>query len=140
MDAQSEQHTTLRAVSTFLSLADLKNDNYYKLIAVEIPNEFHGDAKSKLKVFKGAQLISEQGLPGIPSSVQTLHVDDNDPRIPVIAVTIGPSVYFYKNMKPYFKFNFPSLAINPLEKDVYLRVGTARKTRWKPTCFDGNSH
>ena len=82
MDAQSDPNTTLRALPSYLSLADLKNDNYYKLIAVEVPADLNSNEKSKLKVYKGTTLISEQGLPGYPTAIQTLYVDDNEPKIP----------------------------------------------------------
>lgn len=73
---------TLRVFPMYLSLADSRNDDYFRLITVEIPHEFGSDVKPKLKVYKGTALISEQNLPGIPSSVQTLYVDDHEPRIP----------------------------------------------------------
>lgn len=67
---------------SFLSLVDIKNDDYFNLITVEIPQTFDTDEKPKLKVYKGTTLVSEQNLPGIPSNVQTLYVDENQPRIP----------------------------------------------------------
>lgn len=82
LDAQSEHNATLRALPSYLCLADLKNDNYYKLIAVEVPADLNSAEKSKLKVYKGTTLISEQGLPGYPAAIQTLYVDDNQPRVP----------------------------------------------------------
>lgn len=146
LDAQSEQNTILRTFPAYLTLVDLKSDDYFKLVTVEIPQTFQSDEKPKLKVYKGTTLVSEQNLPGIPSSLKSLYVDDNDHKIPgkwrrevstvhvilkfklsnetcvVIAVAIGPSVLFYKNMKPYFKFTFPTLRIDPLEKEVWRKV------------------
>lgn len=40
----------------------------------------------------------------------------------VIAVAIGPAVFFYKNMKPYYKYMFPSMAIDPLEREIWRKV------------------
>lgn len=31
-------------------------------------------------------------------------------------------MYFYKNMKPYYKYTLPSLPIDSLEKDIWNRV------------------
>lgn len=42
----------------------------------------------------------------------------------VIAVAIGSAVYFYKNLKPFFKYTFPSLTIDPLEKEIWKKVRT----------------
>lgn len=47
-----------------------------------MPADLNSDAKSKLKVYKGTTLISEQGLPGYPTAIQTLYVDENEPKIP----------------------------------------------------------
>lgn len=40
----------------------------------------------------------------------------------MVAVAIGSFVYFYKNMKPYFKYTFPGLTVDPLEKEIWKRV------------------
>ena len=40
-----------------------------------------------------------------------------------VAVASGPSIFVYKNMKPYFKFSLPSITVNPLEQDLWLEVG-----------------
>lgn len=150
LDAQSEQITIAKTFPAYLTLVDLKNDDYFELVLVEIPKSIKSDDKPKLKVYKGTKLISEQTLPGIPSSVKSLYVDDNEPRIPgissaeiaivahrtqiiriisnifrgclVIAVAIGPSVFFYKNLKPFFKYTFPSLSIDALEKEIWRKV------------------
>lgn len=45
----------------------------------------------------------------------------------VIAVAIGPAVYFYKNVKPYFKYTFPSLPVDPLEKEIWKKVRERRQ-------------
>lgn len=87
LDAQSEYRTGLRTLPSCLSLCDLKHDNYFKLIAAEIPADI--SAKSKLKVYKGITLISEQGLPGIPSGIETFYIDEHNPRVP------GTRCFFY---------------------------------------------
>lgn len=61
---------------------DLKNDDYFKLVIVEIPQSIKSSDKPKLKVYKGTTLVSEQNLPGIPSSLKSLYVDDKDPKVP----------------------------------------------------------
>lgn len=82
LDAQSEQNTIQRTFPAFISLVDLKNDDYFKLVIVEIPQSIRSDEKPKLKVFKGTTLVSEQNLPGIPSSLKSFYIDDNDPKLP----------------------------------------------------------
>lgn len=82
LDAQSEQNTIFRTFPAYLTLVDLKNDDYFKLVIVEIPQSIRSDEKPKLKVYKGTTLVNEQTLPGIPSSLKTFYVDDTDPKLP----------------------------------------------------------
>lgn len=40
----------------------------------------------------------------------------------VIAVSVGASILFYRNLKPYFKYTLPSLDVHPAEKEVWTKV------------------
>lgn len=125
LDALSDHETDLRTLTSCLSLCDLKSDGYYKLIAADVMTTDMATTpspRSKLKAFKGTSLVSEQLLPGIASSVESFYIDDNIPRVPVVAVSVGASVLFYRNMKPYFKYTLPSLPIDPLEDDIWRKV------------------
>lgn len=82
LDAQSEQNAIQQTFPAFISLVDLKNDDYFKLVIVEIPQSIRSDEKPKLKVYKGTTLVSEQNLPGIPSALKSFYVDDSDPKLP----------------------------------------------------------
>lgn len=101
-------------------MCDLKNDNYYKLISAEIPADIN--EKSRLKVYKGTKLVNDQGLPGIPSAVESFYIDEYEPKVPVIAVSIDSSVLLYRNMKPYYKYTMSSMPIEPLEIEVWKQV------------------
>lgn len=80
LDALSDGTAGLKTISSCMNVCDLKNENYYKLIAAEIP--FSLDTKPRLRVYKGTQVVHEQGLPGIPSSVQSLYIDESHPKMP----------------------------------------------------------
>lgn len=41
-------------------------------------------------------------------------------------VAVGPSVLFYRNMKPYFKFTVPCLEVDAQESDVWRKLSFAR--------------
>lgn len=112
-------------------MCDLKNDNYYKLITAEIPTDIHNE-KSRLKVYKGTTLVNDQGLPNIPSAVVSFYIDEYEPKVPVIAVSIGPSVLFYRNMKPYYKYTLSSMPIEPLEIEIWKKV---KKKNNNPSSF-----
>lgn len=47
-------------------------------------------------------------------------------QFPVIAVSVGPSILFYRNMKPYFKYTVPSLMIEAYEKDIWSKMPSDR--------------
>lgn len=83
LDAQCDGTAALHTLPSCMSLCDLKNDNYYQLVIVDVPL-FDFDAKPKLKVYKGTNLTSEQNLPEIPSSVECFYLDEPEPRIPSI--------------------------------------------------------
>lgn len=137
-----------------MSVCDLKNDNYYKLVAAEIP--FSLDTKPRLRVYKGTQVINEQGLPGIPSAVESLYIDELPPKMPskksefthkilqkffiiVMAVSVGSSILFYRNMKPYFKYTVPSLMIEPIEIEIWKKLTTDRVANLEKHVNDLNS-
>ncbi|XP_055537016.1 Bardet-Biedl syndrome 1 protein homolog [Wyeomyia smithii] len=125
LDAQCDGTAALHTLPSCMSLCDLKNDNYYQLIIVDVPL-FDFDSKPKLKVYKGTNLTSEQNLPGIPSAVESLYINEQEPKIPIIAVAIASSVLFYRNMKPYYKYTIPGLTIEPLETEVWKKLPVER--------------
>ncbi|XP_035784786.1 Bardet-Biedl syndrome 1 protein homolog isoform X2 [Anopheles albimanus] len=125
LDAQCDGTAALHTLPSCMTLCDLKNDSYYQLIVVDVPL-LDFDAKPKLKVYKGTNLVSEQHLPGIPCAVESLYISDQEPRIPIIAVAVESSVLFYRNLKPYYKYTLPSLTVEPLELDVWGRMANER--------------
>lgn len=94
LDTQIEGQVSVHTVPSCLSLCDLKSDNYYKLIVADIPLDLK--TKCKLKVFKGTSQVAEQGLPGIPSSIQTLYIDELEPRVPGLVLRITPNEFMVK--------------------------------------------
>lgn len=139
LDALSDHQTDLRTLPSCLSLCDLKSDGYYKLIAADVladvaaasADETSVSQRSKLKVYKGTALVSEQLLPGVAAAVENLYIDENIPRVPVIAVAVASSVLFYRNMKPYYKYTLPSLPIDAKEEEIWRKVYKQIDTKYK---------
>ena len=52
-------------------------------------------------------------------------MDQTEPRVPAVAVASGTQIYIYKNMKPYFKFQLPSLEVHPVEKELWAAAAEA---------------
>lgn len=42
----------------------------------------------------------------------------------MVAVAVGASVLFYRNMKPYYKWVLPSLPIDETEQDIWRTLPT----------------
>lgn len=94
LDAQCDGTAALHTLPACMSLCDLKNDNYYQLVIVDVPL-FDFDAKPKLKVYKGTNLTSEQNLPGIPAAVESFYISEQEPRIPSIVWVWGCNFVTY---------------------------------------------
>ncbi len=74
------------------------------------------------KTLLGVTLLKENALVDLPTAVVTFFMDHAEPRVPAIAVASGPCVYVYKNLKPYYKFQLPSMQISETEKEVWTHV------------------
>ena len=64
-------------------------------------------------------------------------MDQTEPRIPAIAVASGTQIYIYKNLKPYFKFQLPSLEVHPVEKELWAGAAAAEHNLDLATLVDG---
>lgn len=65
-----------------MTVCDLKNDGYQKLIVGEIPLALDSKKPPRLRVYKGNQVVSDQGLPGVPSGVISFYIDEIEPKMP----------------------------------------------------------
>lgn len=64
-------------------------------------------------------MASEHMLVDIPSAATSFYADDQTPRIPALAVAVGPNVFIYRNLRPYFKFTLPPETVSDVEKTVW---------------------
>ena len=112
----------LAAIYTFsgcLALSDLTGEGDTKLVVADLGS---GTFNMKLRVYKGTQMVSENTIIDLPTGVVAFHMDQNEPRIPAVAVASGSHIYIYKNMRPYFKFTLPTLDIHPVEKELWASL------------------
>lgn len=65
-----------------MTVCDLTNDGYFKLIVGEIPLSLDSKKPPRLRAYKGSQVVSEQGLPGVPSGVISFYIDEIEPKMP----------------------------------------------------------
>ncbi|OQS01252.1 bardet-Biedl syndrome 1 family protein [Achlya hypogyna] len=110
-------HNTVAGIKAFtqcIKLADVYGDGDYKLIVA--------DADRRLKMYKGSTLLSEQAILGVPVALCVFYSDSVRPRTPSIAVASGPSIYIYRNMRPYYKFTLPPLDVVSDEVKLWAQL------------------
>ncbi|XP_046658701.1 Bardet-Biedl syndrome 1 protein homolog [Homalodisca vitripennis] len=116
IDAFNDSQANLQTFSSCMTLADLSADENYKLILADSGS---GSTHVKLKVYSGTSLACEVPLLDAPSALVSIYTDNNEPRIPGIAVACGANVLVYRNCRPYFKFSLPLVDGSSLEADVW---------------------
>ncbi|XP_068161369.1 Bardet-Biedl syndrome 1 protein [Antennarius striatus] len=121
LDAHYDPVAGLHTISSCVDLADLGGDGESRLVVGDLGRGAAGGGM-KLKVFRGTALLSESALLDLPCGLVAFFMDLHEPRAPALAVASGPSLYVYKNLRPYFKFTLPSLDLNPLEQDLWRQV------------------
>eukprot|EP01062_Namystynia_karyoxenos_P062724 TRINITY_DN55601_c0_g1_i1.p1 TRINITY_DN55601_c0_g1~~TRINITY_DN55601_c0_g1_i1.p1 ORF type:complete len:654 (+),score=207.43 TRINITY_DN55601_c0_g1_i1:92-1963(+) len=121
LDAWTNALAGVKAFSPCIDLADINGDGDWKLVIA--------DTQRKLKVFSGTDLVLENPLLDLPCALVAFYMDYNDAvHRPAIAVASGPSIFIYKNMRPYYKFSLPFVEINPIESDVWSNIRQGRVT------------
>ncbi|KAH8297731.1 hypothetical protein KR054_007563 [Drosophila jambulina] len=113
----------LTTLSSCMTLSDVQCDGYVRLLAADISlDDAAEEPSATLKVFRGLKLKQEQPLPGIPTAIESLYIDESEPKTPVIAVAIAESVLFYRHLKPYFKYTIPAQDSEELELEVWRKL------------------
>ena len=70
-----------------MTVSDLKDDGDYKLIVA--------DAKGKIKVYMGTNVIYNEKLPDKPRAIETFYESTKKPMIPILAIASGSHIYYY---------------------------------------------
>ncbi|KAF0718135.1 Aste57867_1873 [Aphanomyces stellatus] len=110
-------HNTVAGIKAFtncIQLADVYGDGDYKLLVA--------DMDRRLKMYKGSSLMSEQAILGVPVGLAVFYSEMNRPRTPSIAVASGPSIYIYRNMRPYYKFSLPVIDVDVEEEKLWAGI------------------
>ncbi|XP_026466800.1 Bardet-Biedl syndrome 1 protein-like [Ctenocephalides felis] len=118
LEVPRDERSSLHSPASCMVLADLIGDGDNKLVAAHV-DSYIGTSKVKLRAFKGRTQIQETVLPGIPSAIVKLHLEDSDAE--AIAVSCGCDILLYRNFKPYFKFTLPPLEVLPLEIEIWRK-------------------
>ncbi|XP_022916121.1 BBSome complex member BBS1 [Onthophagus taurus] len=120
LEAHLDRSAGLTTLPRSLVLADVTGDGDHKLVLTDL--KFASNERSRLKVYKGTLLTTDQTLPETPSSLITFYTNSYDSKIPAIAVACGTELLIYKNNKPYFKFTVVPLPFSALEQAVWKKL------------------
>ena len=71
----------LTTLPSCMTVSDIKSDNYVRLIAADIALD-EEPPSAKLKVFRGIDLESEHELKCIPAAIESLYIDESEPKTP----------------------------------------------------------
>lgn len=124
IDAWYDPLAGLGAFSSCMCFSNINGDGDHKLVIADIkdnPINESNDIKSNhlLKIYKGTSLINQQVLMEEPVAVCSYFMDTISPRKPVIAVAGGCSVYLFKNLQPYYKFDLPPFKVSSEEQQIW---------------------
>eukprot|EP00899_Mesostigma_viride_P012791 jgi/Mesvir1/21512/Mv03955-RA.1 len=111
LDAWHDPVANIQAYNACVTTADLFGDGEYRLLVA--------GADKKLKVWKGTSLASEHALLDQPCALTSFFSDTSMPRLPALAVAGGPHVFIYRNLRPYYKFTLPPVAVNEQEDELW---------------------
>lgn len=64
-------------------------------------------------------MASEHALLDTPCAITSFYADAQHPRIPALAVAVGPNVFIYRNLRPYFKFTLPLDVVSDVERAIW---------------------
>lgn len=80
LEAHSDRSSNLTVLPRNLVLADVSSDGDHRLVLTDLKIET--EHKSRLKVYRGTVLTSDQTLPDLPSGVISFYTDEIEPKIP----------------------------------------------------------
>ncbi len=112
LDAYYDALANLDVYSECLGLADVNGFGKYSLVAA--------DATKKLKTLRGVQWSKPYPLLGRPSSMCIFYNDTREPRIPLVAVASGDTVWVHRLMRPHHQIKIPPLAVPEAESKLWL--------------------
>ena len=112
ISAWSDPVAGVNSFTCMMGFADLKDDGDFKLITT--------DHKSKqLKVFMGTNVLYTSDLEKTPTAMTTVYTSNKKPMLPLIAVSMESSIYYFKEFAPHGKFDLPLISFSDEEKGIW---------------------
>ena len=94
--------------------ADLNDDGDNKLILT--------DRDSKIKIYKGTNVIFEDNLITSPIAVEVFYENTKKPLIPIVAVAAEDKLMLYHKYKQYYLYIFPPIEIDQEEVEIWKKM------------------
>eukprot|EP01138_Halocafeteria_seosinensis_P013052 gb/GECG01013330.1/.p1 GENE.gb/GECG01013330.1/~~gb/GECG01013330.1/.p1 ORF type:complete len:571 (+),score=54.23 gb/GECG01013330.1/:1-1713(+) len=110
LNAYEDRVAGLHVHQECCQLADVQGDNDWELL-LATPDK-------KLKLFKNSQVRTELNVLDVPNAICAFIVDRQS-SLPAVAVSSGPYVFVYRNLRPYFKFKVPEEKVDRSEKGIW---------------------
>ncbi|XP_057318218.1 Bardet-Biedl syndrome 1 protein homolog [Microplitis mediator] len=129
LEAVWEPSAKLNVLPGGLEMMDVAGDGEARLIAIDLGDELADDAK--VRVFKGSDQVQEYSMLHPPCGVVGFYTENNEPKSAVVAVASCTDIFFYKNMKPHFKYSLPFLDAHPKEKEIWHKAGVEQEVNIK---------
>lgn len=101
-----------------MHLSDLKDDGDYKLVVAD-------HKQNRLKVYMGTNVLYIADLKAKPVALTSFYESGKKPFIPVIAVAIENTVYYFKEFNAYMKYELPNVEFSAEEQKVWKELPDA---------------
>ena len=120
LHAMTDPLTNLRTTTNLMRYADINSDGDFCLVVC--------DMERNLKVFKGTSMINMQSLLEVPTALCVCYLDRSVPRTPGLAVAGGSYIFIYRHVRPYRKWQCPSVPIAEEEAQVWSNLKSGQVT------------
>lgn len=118
--ALEDKNAGLYTTSSNICFVDVHSRGDMNLIIIDMGNGFNN---IKMNVYRGGSLQTQLAIIDVPSATVPFFMDSGEAgRTPAIAVASGHYLYIYKSLKPFYKFQLPSLPTNQTEIDAWNQV------------------
>ena len=113
--AWSDPVAGVNSFSQLMTLSDLRDDGDYKLITADYKTK-------RLKVFMGTNVLHTAALQNIPTALTTFYDSAVKPMVPIIAVAIDSSIYYFKDFAPFMRFDLPNVTFSSEEQQIWAQM------------------
>ncbi|KAI3385456.1 hypothetical protein SNEBB_008787 [Seison nebaliae] len=120
----------VRTTSYCITTANVLQDNEHKLILADLSGWLDKNTEMEkpntstitpmyIRVYQSTTIVKEIKINYLPSGIVSVKIDDTETSQEALFVAAGSSLYVFKGMKPFFKFNLPTRKPTNTEKQIW---------------------